>query len=87
MLNIHSVEVNVEITKCVCISRHQSAGQSQNINIADKIKAVTKLTYLEVTITNQNYGIIVFWDVTLSSLVGIYQCLDESAASILMVEE
>jgi hypothetical protein len=49
------LEVNTEKTKYMLLSRHQNAGQSQDIKIANKcFENVAKFRYLETTITNQN---------------------------------
>jgi sorting nexin-29 len=49
------LEVNTEKTKYVLLSRHQNAGQSHDIKIANKcFENVAKFRYLGATITNQN---------------------------------
>jgi hypothetical protein len=49
------LEVNTEKTKYMLLSRHQNAGQSHDIKIANKcFENVAKFRYLGTTITNQN---------------------------------
>jgi ribosomal protein S2 len=49
------LEVNTEKTKYMLLSRHQNAGQSHDIKIANKcFDNVAKFRYLGTTITNQN---------------------------------
>jgi hypothetical protein len=49
------LEVNTEKTKYMLLSRHQNAGQSYDIKIANKcFENVAKFRYLGTTITNQN---------------------------------
>jgi hypothetical protein len=53
----NSLRVNVgsEETKCMLLSRHQNAGQSYDIKIANRcFENVAKFRYLGTTITNQN---------------------------------
>jgi hypothetical protein len=49
------LEVNTEKTKYMLLSRHQNAGQSHNIKIANIcFENLEKFRYLETTITDQN---------------------------------
>jgi hypothetical protein len=49
------VELNVEKTKYILLSRHQNAGQNRDINIANKsFENVSQLKYSGTTVTNQN---------------------------------
>jgi hypothetical protein len=49
------LEVNTEKTKYKLLSRHQNAGQSHDIKIANKyFENVAKFRYLGTTITSQN---------------------------------
>jgi hypothetical protein len=49
------LDVTPEKTKYMLLSRHQNAGQSYDINIANRcFENVAKLRYLGATITNQN---------------------------------
>jgi ribosomal protein S2 len=49
------LEVNTEKTKYMLLSRHQNAGQSHDIKIANRcFENVPKFRYLGTTITNQN---------------------------------
>jgi hypothetical protein len=49
------LEVNTEKTKCILLSRHQSAGQDHNIKTANRaFENVAKFRYLETTVRNQN---------------------------------
>jgi ribosomal protein S2 len=49
------LEVSTEKTKYMLLSRHQNAGQSHDIKIANKcFENVTKFRYLGTTITNQH---------------------------------
>jgi hypothetical protein len=49
------LEVNSEKTKCMFMSRHQTAGQSNYIWVANKsIEKVAKFKYLGSTLTDQN---------------------------------
>jgi hypothetical protein len=49
------LEVNTEKTKYMLLSRHQNAGQNQDIKIGKScFENVAQLRYLGTTITNQN---------------------------------
>jgi hypothetical protein len=49
------LEINVERTKYMLLSRHQNAGQNRDIEIANiSFKNVSQFKYLGMTITNQN---------------------------------
>jgi hypothetical protein len=49
------VEVNADKTKYMLLSRHQNAGQNQDIKIANRsFENMTELKYLRTTVTNQN---------------------------------
>jgi hypothetical protein len=49
------VEVNTERTKYMLLSRHQNAGQNQDIKIGNRcFENVAKLKYLGTTVTKQN---------------------------------
>jgi hypothetical protein len=49
------LEINTEKTKYMLLSRHQNAGQSDDIKIANKcFENVAKFRHLGTTITNQN---------------------------------
>jgi hypothetical protein len=49
------LEVNAQKTKYMLLSRHQNAGQNRDIRIADRcFENVSRLRYLETTVTNQN---------------------------------
>jgi hypothetical protein len=49
------LEINVEKTKYMIMSRYPNSGQNQNIRIADKsFENVAKFKYLGMTLTNQN---------------------------------
>jgi hypothetical protein len=49
------IRVSTEKTKSMLLSRHQNAGQSYDIKIANRcFENVAKFRYLETTITNQN---------------------------------
>jgi hypothetical protein len=48
-------EINVETTKYMLLSRHQNAGQNQDIKIAKRpFENVSQFKYLGMTVTNQN---------------------------------
>jgi hypothetical protein len=50
-----SLEINVEKTKYVLPTRHQTASQNQYIKIANRsIENVSQFKYLRTTVTNQN---------------------------------
>jgi hypothetical protein len=50
------LKVNSEKTKHMFISRHQTAGQSNNISVANKsFEKVAEFKYLGATLTDQNY--------------------------------
>jgi hypothetical protein len=50
-----ALEENTEKTKCTLLSRHQIAGQSYDIKIANRcFENVAKFTYLGTIITNRN---------------------------------
>jgi hypothetical protein len=49
------LEINVEKTEYMIMSRHQNSGQNQNIRIGNEsIENVAKFKYLRMTLTNQN---------------------------------
>jgi hypothetical protein len=49
------LEVNVEKTKYMLVSRDQNAGQNQEIKIGNRsFENVSQFTYLGTTVTNQN---------------------------------
>jgi hypothetical protein len=49
------LEINVEKTKYVFLSRHQNAGQNRNIKVANRLlENVSQFKYLGTTVTNQN---------------------------------
>jgi hypothetical protein len=49
------LEIKVEKTKCMLLSHHQNAGQSQDIKIANKLfENVSQFKYLVTTVTNRN---------------------------------
>jgi sorting nexin-29 len=49
------MKVNSEKTKYMCMSRHQTAGQSNYIRVANKsFEKVAKFKYLGATLTDQN---------------------------------
>jgi hypothetical protein len=49
------LEVNAEKTKYMFLSRHQNAGQNQDIKIGNRLfENVAQFRYLGTTITNQN---------------------------------
>jgi hypothetical protein len=49
------LEINVEKTKNMLVSRHQNVGQNWNIKIANgSFEYVSQLKYLGTTVTNQN---------------------------------
>jgi hypothetical protein len=48
------LEINVEKTKNILLSRHQNVGQNRNIKIANRsFENVSKFKYLGTTVTNQ----------------------------------
>jgi hypothetical protein len=48
------VEVNVEKTKCMLVSRDQNAGQNQEIKIGNKLfENVSQFKYFGMTVTNK----------------------------------
>jgi hypothetical protein len=49
------LEVNIEKTKYMLMSRDQNAGQNQEIKIGNRsFENVSQFKYLEMTVTNQN---------------------------------
>jgi hypothetical protein len=49
------LEINVEKTKYMSMSRHPNSGQNHNIRIAyESFENVAKFEYLKMTLTNQN---------------------------------
>jgi hypothetical protein len=49
------VEINVEKTKYMLLSRHQNAGQNRDIEMANRwFENVSQFRYLGTTVTNQN---------------------------------
>jgi hypothetical protein len=49
------VEVNVEKTKCMLLFHHQNAGQTHDMNVANRsFENVAQFKYLRTTVTNQN---------------------------------
>jgi hypothetical protein len=52
---MNGLEINVEKTKYMLLSRHQNVGQNWDINIANRsFENVSEFKYLGTTITNQN---------------------------------
>jgi hypothetical protein len=50
-----SLEINVEKTKNMLLSRHQNVGQNRDIKIANRsFRNVSQFKYLGTTVTNQN---------------------------------
>jgi hypothetical protein len=48
------LEINVEKTKYMLLSRHQSAGQNRNIKVPTRsFENVSQFTYLGTTVTNK----------------------------------
>jgi hypothetical protein len=49
------LEINVEKTKYMLLSRHQNAGQNRDMKIANRsFENVSQFKYLGATVTNQN---------------------------------
>jgi hypothetical protein len=49
------LEINVEKTKYMLLSRHRNAGQNRDIKIANRsFENVSQFKYLGTTVTNQN---------------------------------
>jgi hypothetical protein len=49
------LEMNVEKTKCMLLSRRQNVDQNRDIKIANRLfENVSQLIYLGTTVTNQN---------------------------------
>jgi hypothetical protein len=49
------IEINLDKTKYMIMSRHPKSGQNQNIRIANEsFESVAKFKYLGMTLTNQN---------------------------------
>jgi hypothetical protein len=49
------LEINVEKTKYMLLSRHQNVGRNQDIKIANRsFENVSQIKYLGMTVTNQN---------------------------------
>jgi hypothetical protein len=49
------LEINVEKTKCMLLSRHRNAGQNQDIKIANRwFEIVSYFRYFGTIVTNQN---------------------------------
>jgi hypothetical protein len=49
------LEINVEKTKYMLLSRHQNVGQNRDIKIANRLfEKVSQFKYLGTTVTNQN---------------------------------
>jgi hypothetical protein len=49
------LEINVEKTKYMLLSRHQNVGQNRDIKIANRsFENVSQFKYLGTTVTNQN---------------------------------
>jgi hypothetical protein len=49
------LEINVEETKYMLLSRHQNGGQNRDIKIANRsFENVSQFRYLGTTVTNQN---------------------------------
>jgi hypothetical protein len=50
------LEVNVEKTKFMLLSRHQNIGQNWDIKIGDRsFRNVSQLNYLGTTVANKNF--------------------------------
>jgi hypothetical protein len=49
------LEINVEKTKCMLLSRHQNVDQNRDIKTANRsFENVSQFKYLGTTVTNQN---------------------------------
>jgi hypothetical protein len=49
------LEINIEKTKYMLLSRHQNVGQSRDVKIANRsFENVAQFKYLGTTVTNQN---------------------------------
>jgi hypothetical protein len=49
------LEINVDKTKYMLLSRHQNVGQNRDLKIANiTLENVSQFKYLETTVTNQN---------------------------------
>jgi hypothetical protein len=49
------LEINLEKTKYMLLSRHQNAGQNRDIKIGDRsFENVSQFRYLRTTVTNEN---------------------------------
>jgi hypothetical protein len=49
------LEINVEKTKYMLLSRHQNVGQNRHIKVANRpFEILSQFKYLETTVTNQN---------------------------------
>jgi hypothetical protein len=49
------LEINIDKTKCVLLSRHQNVGQNRDIKIANRsFENVSQFKYLERTVKNKN---------------------------------
>jgi hypothetical protein len=49
------LEINIEKTKYMLLSRHQNAGQNRDMKIANRsFENVSQFKYLGTTVTNQN---------------------------------
>jgi hypothetical protein len=50
-----SLEINIEKTKYMLLSRHQNVGQNRDIKIANRsFENMSQFKYLGTTVTNQN---------------------------------
>jgi hypothetical protein len=51
------LEINIEKTKYIFLSRHQNAGRNRDIKIANRsFKNVSQFKYLETAVTNRNFN-------------------------------
>jgi hypothetical protein len=49
------LQINVDKTQCMLLSRHQNVGQNRDIKIANRaFENVSQFKYLGTTVTNQN---------------------------------
>jgi hypothetical protein len=76
------LEINIEKSKYMIMSRHPNSGQNQNIKIANELfEKVAKFKYLGTTLTNQN-GIYNEIKSTLNSEIACYYSVQNLLYSV-----